>query len=294
MTLAGAKIGFIGLGAMGRPMALNLHKAGADIGIANRSQEVVGKLAAQGLHPMATPAIAAARSEITIICATDTQAVDAILHGPDGVIAGLAPSSLVIDMGTTKVRETRAWAAEIATKNCEFIDAPVSGGIGGARAATLSIMAGCSVAAFERARPVFAQLGANLTHVGAVGTGQIAKIANQSIVALTIAAVAEALSLAEKAGADPTTVRAAIRGGFASSTVLELHGERMVSDKFPDGGRSTIQLKDVEQALELADQVGFDMPSLSLNKGLWEQLIDMGHGAMDHSALIKIYQDQKS
>lgn len=293
MNIDGAKIGFIGLGHMGRPMARNLHKAGALVTIANRSQQVVDDLAAEGLHPANTPAEVAAASDFIIICATDTSSVDSILHGSEGVISGLEPGKLVIDMGTTKVRETRQWAQEIAAKKCDYIDAPVSGGVGGAQAATLTIMAGGSAAALEHARPIFDVLGGKLTRVGDVGAGQIAKIANQSIVALTIAAVAEALSLAEKAGADPVTVREAIRGGFAESQILSLHGERMVNDEFSDAGPSTVQLKDVAQALELAQQVGFEMPSLSLNKTLWEKLIEMGHGSMDHSALIKIYQDDQ-
>ena len=291
MALGGIQIGFIGLGNMGRPMALNLHRAGAVVTVANRSRQAVDELAGKGLTPAESGAEAAATADIVIICVTDSTAVDAILHNCEGVVAGLKEGTLVVDMGPTKVRETRAWAAEISAMGCDYVDAPVSGGTVGARDGTLSIMAGGSVAAFERARPIFEVLGRNLTHVGASGAGQIAKIANQSIVALTIAAVAEALSLAAKAGADPAAIREAIRGGFAESRILELHGERMVKNEYPDAGRSTVQLKDVEQALELAGQVGFDMPSLSLNRTLWEKLIELGHGELDHSALIKIYQD---
>ncbi|MCZ6605479.1 MAG: NAD(P)-dependent oxidoreductase [Alphaproteobacteria bacterium] len=291
-SLDGFELGFIGLGNMGRPMVRNLVHAGAHVVIANRSPQMVDELAAEGLTRAANAGAVAGATDIVIICVTDTDALDAVLHGRNGVIASLAPGRLVIDMGTSKVRETRVWAEEVMAKGCDYIDAPVSGGAVGAQAGTLSIMAGASEAALARARPVFEVLGDNITHVGAIGAGQVAKLANQSIVGLTIAAVAEALTLAERAGVDPATVRQALTGGFADSRILDLHGGRMIVQEFDRGAHATVQLKDVEQALELADQVGFEMPSLALNKSLWEKMIAMGYAKLDHSGLVKIYREK--
>ena len=294
--LDGQRLGYIGLGLMGRPMALHLHAAGAQVTIANRSQAVVGDLAARGLVPANSPAEVAAAADIVITCLTDTDALDTVLHGEagliHGLIEGLAPGMLVIDMGSSKVRETRAWAAEVADRECDYVDAPVSGGAVGAEAATLSIMAGGSAAALARARPILEVLGSRLTHVGPVGTGQVAKIANQAIVGMTIAAVSEALALAERAGADPAMVREALIGGFADSRILELHGQRMIDADFAPGGRATVQNKDIGQGLELAAQVGLELPSLALNKTLWERMIAAGWHDLDHSGLIKIYRDE--
>jgi len=292
--LAGMSLGFVGLGHMGRHMARNLYAAGAELAIANRSQEIVRELAAAGMAAKLCPADVAAVSDITIICVTNTDALDAVLHGPDGIVAGVSAGKLIIDMGSSKVRETRAWADAIIALGGDYIDAPVSGGAVGAEAGTLSIMAGANPDALARARPVFDVLGKNITHVGEIGAGQVAKIANQSIVALTIAAVSEGLALAEHAGVDAGKVRQAMMGGFADSRILDLHGGRMVADDYPDAAPLTIQLKDVEQALELAEQSGFDMPSLQLNKSLWEEMIARGWADFDHAALIKLYRNQKT
>ena len=287
----GWKIGLIGLGHMGKPMARNLHTAGAAVTISSRSPGPVDALAGEGLRPAANPREVAMAADFVIMMVSDTAAVDLVLHGPDGVIAGLSPGKFVIDMGTTKVRETREWAGEVAAAGCTYIDAPVSGGQVGAEQASLSIMAGCTQEALEHVRPVFEVLGRNITHIGDVGAGQVAKTANQAIVAVTLAAVAEGLTLAQRAGVDPGKVREALQGGFAESRVLDLHGGRMVERMFEPGGPARVQLMDVDQALELAEQVGLDMPTLSGNQKLWRKMIDQGWGELDQAGIIRVIEE---
>ncbi|MDA0305440.1 MAG: NAD(P)-dependent oxidoreductase [Proteobacteria bacterium] len=286
-ALNGQKIGFIGLGLMGKPMARNLHAAGAQMIIHNRSQDVVEELAGDGMTPARTPAEAAGAADTVIMMLSDTPAVEHVLHGPDGVISGIRPGTLIIDMGTTKVMATRVFAKEVEAAGGEYIDAPVSGGTIGAEGGSLTIMAGGAEGSMKRAQPIFDVLGQSTTHVGAIGTGQVAKAANQVIVGLNIGAVAEALVLAKQAGADPAKVRQALKGGFADSRILEVHGQRMVDGTFAPGGKCTTQRKDLSQALELAAELGFEMPATALNMALYDKLIDAGHGELDHSALIK-------
>lgn len=285
------KIGLIGLGHMGKPMARNLHKAGASVTVASRSPGPVDELAGEGLTPADNPRKVASAADIIIIMVTDTVAVDNVLHGPNSVIAGLSPGKTVIDMGTTKVRETRKWAGEVGDAGCTYIDAPVSGGQVGAEQASLSIMAGCTAEELERVRPIFEVLGRNITHIGDIGAGQVAKTANQAIVAVTLAAVAEGLTLAQRSGVDPGKVREALQGGFAESRVLDLHGGRMVERMFEPGGPARVQLKDVDQALELAAQVGLDTPTLSGNRKLWQKMIDRGWGELDQAGIIRVIEE---
>jgi 3-hydroxyisobutyrate dehydrogenase-like beta-hydroxyacid dehydrogenase len=285
------KIGLIGLGHMGKPMARNLYKAGASVTVASRSPGPVDELAGEGLTPADNPRKVASTADTIIIMVTDTVAVDNVLHGPDSVIAGLSPGKTVIDMGTTKVRETRKWAGEVGDTGCTYIDAPVSGGQVGAEQASLSIMAGCTAEELERVRPIFEVLGRNITHIGDIGAGQVAKTANQAIVAVTLAAVAEGLTLAQRSGVDPSKVREALQGGFAESRVLDLHGGRMVERMFEPGGPARVQLKDVDQALELAAQVGLDTPTLSGNRKLWQKMIDRGWGELDQAGIIRVIEE---
>ncbi len=287
----GWKIGLIGLGHMGKPMARNLHQAGATVTISSRSPGPVDELAGEGLTPAGSPREVAAAADYVITMVSDTNAVDLVLHGPDGVIAGLTPGKVVIDMGTTKVRETRQWADEVAAAGSTYVDAPVSGGQVGAEQGSLSIMAGCTTEALERVRPIFDVLGRNITHIGEVGAGQVAKTANQAIVAVTLAAVAEGLTLAQRAGVDPGKVREALQGGFAESRVLDLHGGRMVERMFEPGGPARVQLKDVDQALELAEQVGLNMPTLSGNQQLWRKMIEQGWGELDQAGIIRVIEE---
>ncbi|MCB1871555.1 MAG: NAD(P)-dependent oxidoreductase [Gammaproteobacteria bacterium] len=284
------RIGFIGLGLMGRPMCLNLHRAGARLVIHNRSRAAVDQLIRDGIEPADSPAGVARRAETVVLMVSDTPAVEQVLFGSNGLADGLQRGTLVIDMGTTAVAATRKFAARLQQSGVDFIDAPVSGGQIGARDASLAIMAGGSVAAIERARPLFDVLGKTFTHVGAVGAGQVAKAANQVIVGLNIGAVAEALALAESAGVDPAKVRQALLGGFAASRILEVHGQRMIDRSFAPGGKVTTQHKDLSQALDLAASRHLELPATRLNMALYQRLIEAGDGTLDHSALIRLYK----
>ncbi|MDP7650592.1 MAG: NAD(P)-dependent oxidoreductase [Rhodospirillales bacterium] len=287
-SLDGKTIGFIGLGLMGRPMSLNLMKAGARLIVHNRSRPVVEEMAAKGMVAADTPGAVAAKAKTVIVMVSDTPATEAVIGGADGILGAVGPDSLIIDMGTTAVSATRRLAAAVVGAGGQYVDAPVSGGTVGAEDGTLTIMAGGPEEAVGRATPVFEVLGASLTHVGAIGTGQVAKAANQVIVGLVIGAVAEALTLARRADADPAKVRQALKGGFADSRILELHGQRMVSGDFRPGGKATTQRKDLAQALDLAAELGFEMPATLLNRELYDRLIADGFGDLDHSALIKV------
>ena len=289
-TLDGQTIGFIGLGFMGKPMAQNLKAEGARLVINNRSQGVIEELEREGMMPAKSPAdVAGAVGEdgAVILMLPDTPAVEGVLRGPDGLVSGLAPGCLVIDMGTSKVTATGAFARDVESAGGLYIDAPVSGGTIGAEGGSLTIMVGGPDDALARATLIFDVLGQSTTHVGAIGTGQIAKAANQVIVGLNIGAVAEALTLAKKAGADPARVRAALKGGFADSRILEVHGLRMIEDSFEPGGKCVTQRKDMDQALELAAELGFTLPATALNRGLYDKIVESGMGDLDHAALIK-------
>jgi len=286
-TLQGQKTGFIGLGLMGKPMARNLANAGADLIVHNRSSASIDELVSEGMAAGGSPSGTAQGADIIIMMLPDTPTVEKILLGENGVLVGLKPGSLVIDMGTTKVPVTRAFAKAVEDKGCDYLDAPVSGGTIGAENATLTIMAGGTDAAFKRAHPILNVLGSRITHIGSAGTGQVAKAANQVIVGLNIGAVAEALTLAKHAGADPAKVREALAGGFADSRILEVHGQRMIDDTFKPGARATVQRKDMDQALELAAELGIELPATSLSRDLYDWLIENGGADLDHAALIK-------
>ena len=293
-TLDERTIGFIGLGLMGKPMARNLHAAGATMFIHNRSQAVVEELSGEGMRAAATPAeIAAAVGEggTVILSLPDTATVEKIVQGTpgdnNGIVSGIKDGTLVIDMSTTKVTATRGFAKAVTSAGGVYMDAPVSGGTIGAEGGLLTIMVRGPDDALARATLIFDVLGQSTTHVGAIGTGQIAKAANQVIVGLNIGAVAEALTLAKKAGADPARVRAALKGGFADSRILEVHGLRMIEDSFEPGGKCVTQRKDMDQALELAAELGFTLPATALNRGLYDKIVEAGMGDLDHAALIK-------
>lgn len=287
-TLSGTTIGFVGLGLMGRPMALNLQRAGAELVIHNRSRAVVDEFTTLGMTAETSPRGVAQRVSTVIVMVSDTPAVEQVLLGEDGVVHGVKQGSLVIDMGTTAFMATRGFAEHIKEKGADYVDAPVSGGQVGAEAASLAIMVGASDSAFARATPILKVLGKNITHVGDVGAGQVAKAANQIIVGLTIGAVAEALTLAKRAGVDPAKVREALAGGFAASRILEVHGKRMIEETFDPGGKATTQRKDLAQALELARELDVELPATALTRELYDRLIEMGGGELDHSALIKV------
>lgn len=285
-SLRNYKIGFIGLGLMGRPMCLNLHQAGAELIIYNRTSSVAEAIQQERITAVASPADVAAGTNIIIIMVSDTDAVESILFGPNGLVNALKPGAIVIDMGTTAVIATREFAQRLSDIGIEYIDAPVSGGEIGAINGELSIMAGGSAEAMKNAQPIFDVLGKSTVHIGDVGTGQITKAANQVIVGLNIGAVAEALSLAKRAGADITRVREALMGGFAASRILEVHGQRMIDEAFQPGGKITTQYKDLSQAIELAAEYHLQLPATELNRVLYSGLIKDGKGELDHSALI--------
>ena len=287
-TLEGKTIGFIGLGLMGKPMARNLKRAGADVVVHNRSQAPMEELAAEGMRVAATPAETAMRSDTVITMLTDTPALEKVIAGKSGILEAAGPDTLVIDMSTAKMLTTKDLAARIKKCGGAYVDAPVSGGTMGAKQGTMSIMAGGDESALARAMPILKVLGGKVTHVGGIGAGQVVKAANQVIVGLTICAVAEALVLAKHAGVDPAKVRKALGGGFADSKILEVHGQRMIEDSFLPGARSTVQRKDMDQALELAATLGIELPATSLSRDLYDDLIAMGHGDLDHAALIKV------
>ena len=279
------KIGFIGLGIMGRPMALNLKAAGHELTVPERASLTAEIRAAARV--VATPREVAAASEVVILMVPDTPDVAAALFGAHGAAAGLKPGSLVIDMSSISPIETKEFAAKVAEKGCDYVDAPVSGGEVGAKSASLTIMAGGAEAGFARAKALFDLLGKNITHVGPVGAGQTCKVANQIIVALNIQAVAEALVFAAKAGADPAKVRQAISGGFAASRVLDLHAERMVKGTFDPGFRIRLHQKDLNLALSAAKALQLSLPNTAIAQQMMSSCAAHGEGELDHSALIR-------
>jgi 2-hydroxy-3-oxopropionate reductase len=287
--LSGQRLGFVGLGNMGRAMARHLHTAGAEVVVWNRSAAPAEAAVALGMRRATSLPDLARAVGPGVICLnlTTTQVVEEVVFGPDGLIGGLDPGALVIDFGTTGVPETRQFAARVA-----WVDAPVSGGQVGAEAGDLTIMAGGTEQAFQRALPVLQTVGRRVTHLGPSGSGQVTKLANQLIVAQTIDAVAQALRLAELAGLDAAKVREALLGGFAESRILALHGDRMAHRDFRPGGRAELQLKDVRLICDLAASVGFHSPTLDTCRSQWETLVhEKGLGAVDHSGLFLLYDD---
>lgn len=290
-TLKGYDIGFIGLGLMGRHMCHNLHAAGANLYLYNRSRKVLDEMQQARMTAAESPASVARASDIIILMVSDTPAVEQVLFGDNGLADGLRKGALVIDMGTTAVVSTRDFSDRLQKIGVDYIDAPVSGGEIGARDGKLTIMAGGDTNNITRAQPLFEVLGSSFTHIGDVGTGQIAKAANQIIVGLNIGAVAEALALAKKAGADPARVREALMGGFAASRILEVHGQKMIDENFAPGAKATTQYKDMTQAVELGAHYNLQLPATELGKQLFKQMIDSGGANLDHSALIKVIED---
>lgn len=284
------KIGFMGLGNMGWPMAGHLQEAGADLIVWNRSAARREEAVSHGIAVADSPAALAAAVGGGILALNLTHA-PVVRSLVEEAAPHLSPGALVIDFGTTGYDETLALAAELEARGVAWLDAPVSGGEVGARNGNLTIMAGGSEESFARALPVLRIVGETITHVGGTGAGQVAKLANQLIVAQTIDAVAQALRLAELAGVDAARVREALRGGFAESRILDLHGDRMVRRDFAPGGRSELQLKDVRLICELAERVGLQSGTLEQSRRQWERFVhELGHGDLDHSGLFKVYE----
>ncbi|MEK0081762.1 2-hydroxy-3-oxopropionate reductase [Benzoatithermus flavus] len=280
------KVGFIGLGIMGTPMALNLLKGGHTLHLHSRSG-VPQALLDQGGVACGSGKEVAAAVEVIVTMVPDTPHVEAVLFGENGVAEGLSPGKIVVDMSSISPIATKEFARRINELGGEYLDAPVSGGEVGAKNATLSIMVGGPRSAFDKVKPLFELMGKNITLVGGNGDGQTAKVANQIIVALTIEAVAEALLFASKAGADPARVREALMGGFASSKVLEVHGERMIKRAFQPGFRIELHQKDLNLALQSAKALGLSLPSTATAQELFNACAAHGGAAWDHSGLVR-------
>jgi 2-hydroxy-3-oxopropionate reductase len=282
----GLKIGFIGLGVMGTPMAGHLQAAGHQLFVHTRSKAPPALV--EGGATVCTNARGVAqRADVVFLMLPDTPDVERVLFGEDGVAAGLQRGKVVVDCSSIDPIATRGFAARIVELECAYLDAPVSGGELGAKAASLSIMVGGSSAAFARVQPLLALMGKNITHVGAAGDGQVCKVANQIIVGLNIAAVAEALVFAAKAGADPARVRQALMGGFAASRVLEVHGERMLRRTFAPGFRIALHQKDLGLALQGARSLGLALPQTAIVAQLMQTCAALGLAQSDHSALVR-------
>jgi 2-hydroxy-3-oxopropionate reductase len=279
------KIGFIGLGIMGRPMALNLKNAGHDL-IAQDRKSLTAEMRAAA-EVVADSKSVAAKADVLILMVPDTPDVETVLFGSNGAAEGLRRGTLVIDMSSISPLATKEFAKKINALACDYLDAPVSGGEVGARQAALTIMVGGPEAAFARAKPLFETLGKNITHVGnEPGAGQICKVANQIIVALNLQAVSEALVFAAKAGADPGKVRAALMGGFAASRILEVHAERMLKGTFEPGFRIRLHQKDLNLALTAAKDLGLSLPNTAIAQQMFASCAAHGGGDLDHSAMV--------
>ena len=286
MTKSGLKVGFIGLGIMGTPMALNLLNAGHQLYVSSRSQ-VPAVFAEHGATICTNATEVAKRADIVITMVPDTPHVEDVLFGDTGVAKGLSAGKVVVDMSSISPMATKQFAQKINALGCDYLDAPVSGGEVGAKAGSLTIMVGGPEAVFERVKPLFEAMGKNITLVGGNGDGQTTKVANQIIVALNIEAVAEALLFASKAGADPAKVRQALMGGFAASRILEVHGERMVQRTFNPGFRIELHQKDLNLALQGAKELGVSLPNTASAAQLMQSCAAHGMAGLDHSALCR-------
>jgi len=280
------KIGFIGLGIMGKPMAGNLIKGGHTLYLYSR-RGVPQELTAAGGKACASAKEVAQKTDIIITMVPDTPDVEKVLFGPEGVVNGLTAGKTVVDMSSISPIETKQFAKRINELGCEYVDAPVSGGEVGAKNAALTIMVGGNQATFDKVKPVFELMGKNITLVGGNGDGQTCKVCNQIIVALNIEAVSEALVFAAKAGADPARVRQALMGGFAASRILEVHGERMIKRTFNPGFRIELHQKDLGLALSGARAMGMSLPNTATAQQLFNSCVASGGAKWDHSAMVR-------
>ena len=281
-----SKIGFIGLGIMGRPMAGHLQKAGHEMFLYTRGK-IPGDLVSDGATPCSSSSEVASKADIVITMVPDSPDVAIVLFGEKGVAEGLSAGKIVIDMSSISPMETRKFAARISDLGAHYFDAPVSGGEVGAKAAILTIMVGGSESLFAQIEPLLRLMGKNVTLVGGHGDGQTAKVANQIIVALTIEAIGEALLFASKAGADPNKVRQALMGGFASSRILEVHGQRMIDRNFEPGFRIALHQKDLSLALSGARELGISLPNTATCQELFNACSAHGGAAWDHSGMVR-------
>ena len=281
-----ANLGFIGLGIMGKPMAVHLLKAGHRVFVYDLNPLPVHELSAKGAAACRSNKEVAEKSDIIILMLPDTPDVESALFGKEEVAEGVKKGSVVVDMSSISPIATKEFAKKLGEMGVEMLDAPVSGGQVGAENATLSIMVGGKAEVFEKIKPFFEVMGKNIVHIGGHGDGQTCKVANQIVVALTIEAVSEALVFASKAGADPRKVRQALLGGFAQSRILDLHGERMINRSFKPGFRIQLHRKDLNLALQAARQLGVSLPNTATAQELFNAVVAQESDQLDHSAMV--------
>jgi len=281
------RIGVIGLGLMGRPMAKNLLKAGYDLIVHDINPKAIEEVVGLGAKGESSPKAVAASAEVIILSLPGDSEVEEVILGKEGILEAGRPGSVLVDMSTISPLTAKRMAEVLQKHGMEMLDAPVSGGQEGAREGSLTIMVGGKPEVFERMHPVLQKLGKNVTHIGGHGAGQVAKAANQIIVGLTIEAVAEALVFASKAGVDPEKVRKALLGGYAQSRVLELHGRRMTDRNFEPGGKVRSHKKDIEIIMSVARELGMCLPGTALLSHLWNAVAGQGGLDWDHSSLVK-------
>jgi 2-hydroxy-3-oxopropionate reductase len=284
------RIGLIGLGLMGTPMAKNLLKAGYELSVHDINRKAVDEVVGLGAKGDSSPKEVAASAEAILLSLPGDSEVEEVILGKDGILEGGRPGSVLVDMSTISPLTAKRMAEALQKHGMEMLDAPVSGGQEGAREGGLTVMVGGKPEVFERMHPVLQKLGKNVTHIGGHGAGQVAKAANQIIVGLTIEAVAEALVFASKAGVDPEKVRKALLGGYAQSRVLELHGRRMTDRNFEPGGKVRSHKKDIEIIMSVARELGMYLPGTALLSHLWNAVAGQGGLDWDHSSLVKVLE----
>lgn len=284
-------IGFIGLGIMGKPMAGNIRKAGFPVVVYDLLPAAVAELEALGASAAESPRALAEQVEIVVLCLPDSPDVETAVAGEDGVLAGIAPGKLIVDMSSISPVTARALAAQAAAQGVDMLDAPVSGGPMGAIQGTLSIMVGGNAEAFDRAMPVLQAMGKTILHMGEAGAGQVTKACNQAIIAVSIQAVAEAMLLAAKAGVDPAKVREALLGGHAFSKVLDYQGGRFLERDFTPGFKTRLQYKDLNVVMETARTYGAPMPAAALVHQFYNALMAQGHADADHTILLSLMEE---
>lgn len=284
-------VSFIGLGIMGCPMALNLRRAGHELFVHARRAESMEPLVAAGASACASPAEVARQADVVFTMVADTPDVEQVILGPDGVLEGVRPGSVVVDMSTISPSATRDMAGRLRERGAEMLDAPVSGGEQGAIDGVLSIMVGGTEAAFERVLPLFEVMGRNIVHVGDNGAGQVCKSCNQVVISQTMAGVGEAMLMARASGVDPAKVRAALLGGSAYSKILEIHGQRMIDANYEPGFKANLHRKDLRIVLEAAHELGVAMPGTALVSQYLNALVGRGLGDLDSAALFRVLED---
>jgi len=284
------KVGFVGLGIMGRPMALNLLKAGHDVAVWARRAASLAPLVAAGAIAAKSAADAASGAQIVVSVVADAPDVESVMLGPNGVAEGARPGLVAVDMSTILPDAAREIAAGLAARGVDFLDAPVSGGEGGAIAGTLTIMVGGSESGFALAKPLFDAMGKTVVHIGPSGAGQVAKAANQIVTGVGVLTVAEALNFARKNGADPAKVRDALMGGSAASKILENHGGRMLARNFKPGFKSWMHQKDMNIVLQTAHKLGIPLPATAAAAQMFNAMVGSGLGEEDSVAMLKLLE----